>query len=190
MISTDPRFWLYQKLMQYNAWNDMETKFQTETLKFLEEDSHCFETSNIAGHITGEAWVINKEKTKILLTHHKTLDRWFQLGGHSDGDPITLNVALREAQEESGLENIVILSEDIIDIDVHPIPEKKGIPAHTHYGIAFLFEANENNTLILPEHESKELRWVPFEEILQLNPGRQRMIEKLQNLKPLLYKNC
>lgn len=183
MISTDPRFWLYEKLMQYSGWNDTEKKFRTETLKFLEEDPNCFETSNILGHITGEAWVINKEKTKILLTHHKTLDRWFQLGGHSDGDPITLNVALREAQEESGLEEINILSENLCDIDVHPIPEKKGIPEHTHYGIAFLFEADENSSLILPKRESKELRWVAFEEILELNPGRQRMVEKLNRFK-------
>ncbi len=182
MIAADDRFWLYEKLLQYSAWNEKEKEFRSETMKFIEENKNCFERSNLRGHVTGEAWVLNKEKTKILLTHHKTLDRWFQLGGHSDGDPITLNVALREAKEESGLENIVILSEDILDIDVHPIPEKKEIPEHTHYGIAFLFEADENDALILAEHESKELRWVPFEEILPLNPGRQRMIEKLQLL--------
>ena len=71
--------------------------------RFVEQYPQCFDRSLTVGHITGSAWLLDPSSKQLLLTHHKKLDIWVQLGGHSDGDPDTRSVALREAEEESGL---------------------------------------------------------------------------------------
>jgi 8-oxo-dGTP pyrophosphatase MutT (NUDIX family) len=96
-----------------------------------------------------------------LLTHHKKLGRWLQLGGHADGDSQVMRVASREAEEESGLKQLALVSREIFDIDVHLIPERGQEPAHYHYDVRFLFEADKNETLVVSE-ESNDLAWVPL----------------------------
>ena len=92
----------------------------------------CFDD----GHITGSAWVVDPAGSRLLLTHHRKLGKWLQLGGHSDGEPDTLAVALREAREESGL-RVRPISNAVLDIDIHTIPALKGEPAHLHYDVRF-----------------------------------------------------
>lgn len=93
--------------------------------------------------MTGSAWLLNPDGTKVLLTHHKKLNRWLQFGGHSDGESNTWNVALREVTEESGIQNIQFVSSDIFDVDIHTIPEnsKKNEPEHKHYDIRFFIKS-------------------------------------------------
>ena len=67
-------------------------------IKFIEQNPNCFERSN-KGHITGSAWIVNHDNSKVLLTHHRKLNLWLQLGGHADGEPDTKAVSLKEAQE-------------------------------------------------------------------------------------------
>ena len=120
--------------------------------RFVEDNDDCFERSHRSGHITGSAWIVDLKREKVLLTHHHRLDKWMQLGGHADGDPDVLRVALREAREESGVEEIRALSESIFDVDVHEIPPRGDEPAHLHYDVRFLFEADSNLPLgITPE---------------------------------------
>jgi 8-oxo-dGTP pyrophosphatase MutT (NUDIX family) len=97
--------------------------------------------------------------THVCLMHHTKLDQWMQLGGHCDGDFNILNVAIKEAQEESGIKNIRPLKHDIFDIDLHLIPANYHEAAHYHFDVRFLLHAYDNNTLI-KNHESKELKWV------------------------------
>jgi 8-oxo-dGTP pyrophosphatase MutT (NUDIX family) len=87
-----------------------------------------------------------------------------QLGGHSDGDSDTLAVALREAREESGLDGIRSLSDEIFDLDIHEIPARRNEPAHLHYDIRFLLEADRRQPLTITE-ESKGLAWAALDEI-------------------------
>lgn len=136
-----------------------EKEFKEKTLDFINNNQDCFERSLLIGHLTASAWILNKEESKALLMHHTKLDRWVQLGGHCDGDTDILAVAIKEAQEESGIENIIPISKKIFDIDVHHIPEYKGIPAHTHYDIRFLLKVTGDEDVV-QNRESKELRWV------------------------------
>src|SRR5436309_1471060 len=78
-------------------------------IAFVTEWPSCFERSLEVGHITGSAWLLNHDCSKVLLTHHKKLNLWLQLGGHCDGESDVLAVALREAQEESGITDIIPL---------------------------------------------------------------------------------
>jgi 8-oxo-dGTP pyrophosphatase MutT (NUDIX family) len=87
---------------------------------FLRTHADAFERSNQAGHFTGSAWLVSSDGTRVLLMHHRKLDRWLQPGGHADGDADLARVALREAQEETGMADIR-LDGGIFDIDRHRI---------------------------------------------------------------------
>src|SRR5207245_6935322 len=106
----------------YRPYDDREAAMVGRLRRFVTEHADCFERSLQTGHITGSAWVVDIDRSHALLTHHRKLNKWLQLGGHADGDPDILRVALREAREESSLESIRAVSEAIIDIDIHLIP--------------------------------------------------------------------
>ena len=129
---------------------------------FINEHERCFERDCWAGHITGSCWLINEAGSHVLLTHHRKLGKWLQLGGHSDGDPDTLAVARREAQEESGLD-IVTTGSGIFDLDVHEIPARKSDPAHYHYDVRFALQADSDRFTV--SAESLELAWVPVDDL-------------------------
>ena len=135
---------------------------------FVRAHADCFERSLAVGHITGSAWLIDRAGTHVLLTHHRKLDMWLQLGGHADGDPDVLAVALREAREESGIDDMVPVSTDIFDVDVHPIPERRGEPPHDHYDIRFLLTAIGSEKTRISD-ESNDLRWFTADEVLRLD---------------------
>ena len=126
---------------------------------FLNAHEQCFSRSN-RGHVTSGAWIINAAKTHALLTHHKKFNMWCQLGGHNDGDPDCKNVALKEAHEESGINNLILLHEHIFDIDIHPIP---GTCAY-HYDVRYLLQAPAATSYTVSD-ESHDLAWVPFDKI-------------------------
>ncbi|MEM1436935.1 MAG: NUDIX hydrolase [Pseudomonadota bacterium] len=123
----------------------------------------CFERTCYPGHITGSAWIVNRSATHALLTHHKKLGRWLQLGGHSDGDGDTAAVARREGEEESGLA-LELLMPQVFDIDVHMIPARGVEPAHEHHDLRFLFRADTDRGFTVSE-ESHALAWVPLDEL-------------------------
>ncbi len=150
---------LLSLLDNYVPMTEEETATQQRVIEFVQAQENCFERSLEIGHITGSAWLLNKEGSHALLMHHTKLDRWFQLGGHCDGESNVLAVALKEAQEESGISDIAAVSFEIFDIDVHTIPEHKDIKAHEHYDIRFLLQV-QSDELVVQNKESKELRWI------------------------------
>ena len=170
---------LLQLLENYQTQDQNEAKMVQETIVFVKENPDCFERTLLIGHITGSAWIMDKTRTSALLIHHKKLDQWFQPGGHCDGETNVLQVALKEAQEETGLANLNVVSEQIFDVDIHLIPERKGIPAHYHYDIRFLLEADQNEPLQISE-ESNDLAWILLAKMAQYNDSESimRMILK------------
>jgi ADP-ribose pyrophosphatase YjhB (NUDIX family) len=115
-----------------------------------------------------------------LLTHHLKLDKWLQLGGHADGDADLLAVALREGREESGLTRLQPVTGNVFDLDRHWIPARKSEPAHWHYDVRFMIEADDLEPLVLAANESKELAWVEVVRVTDLNPEESmaRMVRK------------
>ena len=119
-----------------------------------------------------------------MLTHHKKLNRWLQLGGHSDGDNNTRNVALREATEESGISDISFMIQSIFDVDIHTIPENttKNEPEHKHYDVRFLLKAPHESFII--SEESNALKWVTKHDLLKMKQNKEisfsmmRMMDK------------
>ena len=148
------------KALQKYAEKHPEQKITADKmLDFVRSTPHCFERSNAAGHMTGSAWLLNPAGDKALLTLHHNLQRWMQTGGHADGDPDSLRVALKEAEEESGITGLVPISDEIFDIDIHLIPARpaKGEPAHYHYDVRYLLRAPHEQFVI--SHESDDLAW-------------------------------
>jgi 8-oxo-dGTP pyrophosphatase MutT (NUDIX family) len=112
------------------------------------------------------------------------LNKWLQPGGHAEGEENVLNVALREAREETGVREFKVLGQGIFDLDIHPIPARKGFPDHLHYDIRFLFEADKNKQVTVSD-ESHDVAWVALDalgELTQNNPSIMRMVHKLSSL--------
>ncbi|MFN8349448.1 MAG: NUDIX hydrolase [Spirosomataceae bacterium] len=173
---------LLNLLQAHLPFDEQEQRMWLETIRFVEQNPDCFERWLTAGHITGSAWIVDKAQNCVLLMHHRKLDRWFQPGGHADGDPDILRVALKEAQEETGLTGISPEGSQLFDIDVHLIPATVQIPAHYHYDMRFLMQAD--STLPLQSNnESKALAWVTLEEVADYNNSESilRMVRKTKS---------
>ena len=155
---------LLEALTRYAQRHPDEQPTVDRFSRFLEGHPNCFERDCWAGHITGSAWLLDPSQSKLLLTHHRKLNMWLQLGGHSDGDPDTAAVAKREAEEESGLP-VTLVSPEIFDIDVHAIPARKEDPQHEHFDVRFQLLAQREDFLV--SAESIDLAWVPLNELQQ-----------------------
>lgn len=125
---------------------------------------HAFSRDpHIGGHVTGSAFVLSPDGGSVLLTHHAKLDRWLQLGGHCDGVADVRFVALKEAYEESGLARLRLLRDEVFDIDIHRIPALGAEPAHLHYDVRFLMQAEAG--ALVASSESRALAWVPLDRL-------------------------
>ena len=170
---------LVEKIQRYQRKYPDEASACQKMIAFIENNENCFERSLLKGHITGSCVLLSPDQSKVLLTHHKKLNKWIQLGGHSDGNPNTLEVAVREAQEESGIESIEVLSEEIHSLDIHEIPARKEEPTHLHFDLTFLLKANSEDYKV--SEESHDLKWIPLKEAaeMDLEESVRRMISKL-----------
>ena len=150
---------LLNLLNSYNPSDKKEKAYKEKIFLFVKANEDCFERELEIGHITASPWVLNKSGDKALLMHHMKLDKWFQLGGHADGDVDALEVAIKEAREESGIESIEAVNTNIFDVDVHLIPANSKDKEHLHYDIRFLLQVKGDEELV-SNRESKELRWI------------------------------
>lgn len=176
--SADPRARLLSLLDRYRPADPRERAMRDLAHRFVAENPRCFERSFRVGHVTGSAWIVDPKRERALLTHHRKLSKWLQLGGHADGEPDILEVALREAQEESGLIGIRPVSEEIFDVDVHLIPRFRDEPEHLHYDIRFLLEADDAQPLQV-SGESRRLLWLDFDSIPSLT-GEESVLRMLR----------
>jgi len=122
-----------------------------------DEGADPYRRERLEGHFTASAWLVSADGRRALLTHHRKLDRWLQPGGHADGDRDLARAALREAEEESGLRDLVVEAE-LFDLDRHWIPERGAEPGHWHYDVRFVVRATGDETFVVGE-ESHDLAW-------------------------------
>ena len=136
------------------------------TLEFLADNEDCVSKANLQGHVTASAWILSIDMDKTLLTHHKKLNRWLQLGGHIENDKTIQQAASREAFEESGIGQLELIQQSPFDVDVHKIPARGNTPAHYHYDMRFLLLSKSMN--FTKSDESNDLAWVPLTELAEL----------------------
>lgn len=170
---------LLNQLADYQHRHPEEAGTVQRFIGFVQAQPECFERSLSEGHVTGSAWIVDGSGTQVLLTHHRKLDAWLQLGGHADGDPDVLAVALKEAREESGLHDFEPESGGIFDLDIHPIPAREDAPRHLHYDVRYVLHASGSVDYIVSE-ESHDLRWVALDEVAALTRDESmlRMVRK------------
>lgn len=178
------RHWLLQRLERYTERYPAERETRDRMRDFVRTHADCFERSLAEGHITASCWLVDPAGASVLLTHHRKLGRWLQLGGHSDGNGNSLQVALREAEEESGLLGIRPLSEEIFDLDIHLIPARPGEAEHLHHDVRFLLCAEDAAGLRVGP-ESHALCWAPLARLTDYtdDPSILRMAAKWSTLR-------
>jgi 8-oxo-dGTP pyrophosphatase MutT (NUDIX family) len=161
------------------ALSPVEAEAVAQTIAFAETHEDCLLRSCLEGHLTGSAWIVSADRSRTLLTHHRKLGKWLQLGGHADGDGDLLAVALREAREESGLTRLRVVDPALFDVDRHWIGERGAEPGHWHHDLRFMLEADPAEPLTLSS-ESKALAWVEVAAVAGLNPEESmaRMVRK------------
>ena len=158
---------IIQELRAYGQRWPGEVDVAQRFIAFLEANPDAFKRKLTTGHVTGSAWVVNRAGTHVLLTHHKKLGIWVQLGGHADGDSNVYRVARREAQEESGLDGLRPEDSGLFDIDVHQIPARGKESAHFHWDLRYIFRTTGSEVFRL-NAESHELRWVEISGLQEL----------------------
>jgi len=154
-----------------------------EFQRFVTVHADCCERALALGHLTGSAFLLDRAGARVLLTHHRKLGLWLQPGGHADGDADLARVALREAEEESGLADLAI-EPGIFDLDRHWIPERKGEPGHWHYDVRFVVRATGSEAFVVGE-ESHALAWRAVREVAEdatMDASLRRMAQKWQAL--------
>jgi 8-oxo-dGTP pyrophosphatase MutT (NUDIX family) len=144
-------------LAAYRAAHPARAGLADEFGRFLRSAPTVFDRTHAIGHFTGSAWLVGADGARVLLTHHRKLNAWLQLGGHADGDANLARVALREAEEESGLDGLIVETE-IFDIDRHRIPARPGEPEHWHYDVRHVVRATRGEAFVVGD-ESHALAW-------------------------------
>lgn len=171
-----PKDLLFELRKYLITYPDESSKVE-RTVEFINTQKKCFDRDNWSGHFTGSAWVVDQTKEWILMTHHNQLNMWLQLGGHAEGRTNLKEVALTEAKEESGLSRFKFLSENIFDIDIHKIPEINDSPAHSHFDVRYILQANRWEENIVVSDESHDVAWIHKDEVL--NKNSQESIERM-----------
>jgi 8-oxo-dGTP pyrophosphatase MutT (NUDIX family) len=172
------RVQLIKQLEAYRSFDKSEEAMRLRMLEFISSYKDCFKREWLTGHVTSSCWVVNTTFDQVLLLHHVKLNRWLQPGGHCDGNENVFEVAQNELLEETGLANSKS-SGAIFDLDIHTIPERKGIPEHEHFDVRFLFVADDLNPLT-KNHETNALAWIEIDRLEELTaePGILRMRSK------------
>lgn len=164
---------LIDQIKNYIPYNQQEEMDRLQMLQFMEQYDDYLSRENAIGHVTTSIWVMNKEWTKVLMVYHKIYDSWSWPGGHADGIEDLPSVAMRELEEETGIKNARLVSEEIFSLETLPVlgHVKKGnyVPSHLHFNLTYLAEAEEEELLSVNPQENDAVKWWPLEEALEVS---------------------
>ena len=173
------------RLEEFTPFNRQEEKDRRIMLNLLGQED-IFRRSNLMGHFTASAWVVNGSGTKVLMAYHNLYNAWSWLGGHADGEEDLSKVALREVKEESGVKSVKLLSPKIYSVEILPVEghEKQGeyVPCHLHYNVTYLMQADENRHLTVKPDENSGVAWFGLEEVYEKSTEKwfvERIYKKL-----------
>ena len=175
---------LTKQIEEYIPYNEQEQKDKETMLKYLNTFDNTLTRKNEFGHFTASSWIVNPQRTKVLVIYHNIYQSWGWTGGHCDGENDLLQVAIREAKEETSIEHIRPLKEgiyslEIVCVDGH-VKKGKYVSAHVHLNLTFLLEADEKDILKIKEDENSGVKWIDIQEAIQ--------ITNEENMKPIYQK--
>ena len=176
------------EIKEYIPYTDEEEADKEAILYAINNFDNLLTRENPLAHITSSGYIINKNRTKVLMIYHNIYNSWSWTGGHADGDEDLLYVAIKEAKEETGVKHIKALDEKIFSLDVLPVPAHikngKNIASHLHLSVAYLLEADDSDELTIKEDENSGVKWVPINEVLEASSEpwmRDRVYSKVIN---------
>ena len=185
---------LTEQIRSYQPMNEQEERDKELILHCLETEKDIFTRANRLAHMTASAWIVNPERTKVLMAYHNIYHSWSWLGGHADGETDLLKVALKEAKEESGIYHVKPVSEKIYSLEVLTVDGhvKRGeyVSSHLHLNVTYLLQAEETDVLHIKEDENSNVGWFSLEDAVAAStePWFQEHIyrklnEKMMNIK-------
>ena len=179
-----------EMLKKYTPYNEQEKEDIALMIKAEEIFGDILTRENKFCHLTASAFIINKEHNKVLCIYHNIYQSWSWVGGHADGDDDMLYVALKETKEETSLNAFKPLIKTPISVEILPVKShvRKGkyVPAHQHFNITYLLEADENDTIHIQEDENSNIGWLTFDELIaksdepHMIPIYKKIVEKIK----------
>ena len=187
---------LKEQIEKYIPYNEQEASDKELMLEYIDKFEDVLTRKNKMCHFTASNWIVNKDRTKVLMIYHNIYKSWAWTGGHADGDSDLLQVAIKEAEEETGLNNLKLLSDgiyglQILTVDSH-IKRERFVSSHLHLDCCFLLEANEKEKLRIKEDENSGVKWVEIDKATKLTneekmkPIYAKLNSKLKTIKTQL----
>ena len=162
---------LLHAIRAYQPWNEQEQRDQNELLRRLESGEDLLTRDNLSAHLTASAWVVDKDRSKVLMVYHNIYRSWSWLGGHADGETDLLAVAIREVKEEAGISDVRPVSEEIFSLESLTVDGhvKKGryVSSHLHLNVTYLLEADSEEQVSVKADENSGVAWFTPEEALK-----------------------
>lgn len=161
---------LIAKIEAYLPVNEQEEYDKKEILKWLKSGEDVWTRNNTTAHMSASAWVTDPSHTRVLLAYHNIYHSWAWLGGHADGDHDLLHVAMKEIKEESSIQTVKPLSEEIASLEVLTVDGhiKHGhwVSSHLHLNVTYLFEADSSQSIHNKPDENSAVGWFELDEAL------------------------
>lgn len=182
---------LKQNIEKYLPYNEQEEVDKRIMLKYIEDFDDVLTRDNEYGHFTSTAFILNKQRTKILMIYHNIYKSWAWVGGHSDGDSDLLKVAIKEAKEETGLKSVIPILDNIYSLEILTVnghfKRGKYVGSHVHLNITYLLEADEKEEIRIKEDENSGVKWIPIDEVVNASSEKwikeniySKVIEKMK----------
>ncbi|MDD3341594.1 MAG: NUDIX hydrolase [Bacilli bacterium] len=179
-----------EQIEKYIPYNEQEIKDKEMILKYCSLFDDVLTRSNEIVHFTCSGFVLNEKKDKVLMIYHNIYNTWAWPGGHADGETDFLSVAIREVQEETGVNKVTPIVKDIFSLETLPVAghvkHGKYVPSHIHISVSYLLEVSENETLKIKEDENSNVGWLPLNTFLDTiteehsKPIYRKIIEKAE----------
>lgn len=154
---------IVRDIAAYEPVNEQERRDKELMLRFINDNEDAFSRENLIAHMTASAWLVNPARDGVLMVYHRIFDSWSWTGGHADGERDLLSVALREVAEETGVDHIRPVTEDIFSLEILTVDghEKRGqyVPSHLHMNVTYLIEADDTQPLKVRPDENSGVRW-------------------------------
>ncbi len=184
---------LKEFLILYKAFDDVEEAERKTLLQFLDAfGEFAYDRANLVGHLSVSAWIVNKERNKVLMIYHNIFKTWTWVGGHTDKDTNLLNVAIKEIQEETSVTKLRPLSPYPIDINMMVVhnhyKNDTFVPRHLHPNVVYAFEADENEKLKIKPDENSGVMWIKCKDVEKyctndkVMPYYKRIMQKIKKI--------
>ncbi|MBI4857233.1 MAG: NUDIX hydrolase [Acetobacterium woodii] len=175
-------------ISQFKPESNQEQDDQQTILAFIKTyPKNVLLRENKIAHLTSSALILNESMDKLLMIYHNIYQSWSWTGGHADGEMDLLQVAIKEALEETGLGKIKAISDKIVSLDILPVFShlKNNLPvsAHLHLSVAYLLQASENESITIKPDENSGVKWIPIRELPDYvsEPHMQVVYDKILN---------